>query len=184
MSAPARTAVDIARQCDLDVKAMAGLSPDAAPSTLVDALAQAGKLDEAVTFVAHWLEKPAAVWWGCLCCWHALRPTPPANLEEALVAIVAWLGEPSEERRRGMESLYLRHGARIPVGMLAYASFCSRGSIAPENATAMPADPLLTAQLVAGAVQLAAWSRADAADTLRLFIRLGLEVANGKNRWE
>jgi hypothetical protein len=74
------------------------------PGEYLDALTEQRLYRDALQFVAHLLPPRFAVWWGCLCAWHAARPEPPSVVAEALHAAVRWVLDPSEANRRAAEA--------------------------------------------------------------------------------
>ena len=76
-------------------------------------------------------------------------------------------------------------GLDTPAGCLAVAAFFSGGSIAPEGLPPVPPSEPMTGTAVAGAVKLAAVLKdpARAPEKFAAFLKLGSEVAEGKNRW-
>jgi hypothetical protein len=177
---------DICANCDLSKPARDLVARDSTAPGYVDQLACAGLAADGLEFVAHWLPKRAAIWWGCLCLWHVGRPTLPAVEDAALRALVQWVREPSEPRRLALQAAADAAGnLRTPAGGLACAAFFSGGSMTPAGLPVVPPPPGLTAHTVAQVLTVAALhTRPEhAGDTYRHFLELGLEVARGANRW-
>jgi hypothetical protein len=127
------------------------------------------------------LPKREAVWWACQC----VRPASGAAAS-AIQAAEAWVAEPSEARRRAAQPAAEAAGVGTPAGCAALAAFFSGGSLAPPDLTAVPPADDLTETCVAGALDLAAVQAEPekAPERYRRFLTLGLEVADGKNRWK
>lgn len=181
----ART-TEISSGCKLSTPAREIAAKEPSPVAYVEQLAGAGLATDGLEFVAHWLPKRAAIWWGCLCLWHVGRPTLPAAEEAALRAVVQWVREPNEPRRRALESAADAAGQmRSPAGGLAYAAFFSGGSLTPPGLPVVAPPPDLSAHTVAQVLTAAPWhgNPEQAEDTHRHFLELGLEVARGENRW-
>lgn len=182
----ARTA-DITPACTkLSAQAQGLVAQQPAPSGYVESLLSQGLATDGLEFIAHWLPKREAVWWGCLCLWHVSRPGLPAAEEAALRALVHWVREPTEPRRRLLEGAAEAAGhVRTGAGGLAFAAFFSGGSLAPPGLPVVAPPRDLTADTIARVlVVMALQTRPErAAETYRHFIELGLEVARGENRW-
>src|SRR5438128_432587 len=104
------------------------------PVAYVEQLALEGLAPDGLEFIAHWLPKRAAIWWGCLCLWHVGRPTLPAPEDAALRAVVQWVREPNEPRRLALEAAAEAAGnLRTAAGGLARAAFFSGGSLVPPG---------------------------------------------------
>jgi hypothetical protein len=141
---------------------------------------------DATHFVAHLLPKRDAVWWGCLCAWHAARPTPPREVGDALEAAVRWVRDPSEANRRAAQAPGEKVGASNAAGAVALAAFWSGGSMSRPDLPAVPPPEPLTSNAIAGAV-LAAAASGDPAQLNqrhRQFLHWGADVANQKIRWQ
>ncbi|MGE3806222.1 MAG: hypothetical protein AB7K24_16260 [Gemmataceae bacterium] len=176
------TAAEIAARCrPLSEEARGRLQEGVSPDAYVLILQEAGLYQDAVAFIAHWLEPRAAVWWGCQCVWKLLRPQPEASVDAALRGIVQWVVAPGEETRRLCERLAEEVGISRPVGALALAAFGSGGSLAPVDLPAVPAPPTLTAASVHAALVVAGTRDPD---QYRQFSFLGLDIAHGRNLWD
>jgi hypothetical protein len=182
----AKTAAEICRHCPLGEAAGKLLRPDLTPSQYLEAL-MAKQLDvDALRFLAYALPKREAVWWACACARSGHGATLPAAAAAALQAAEKWAADPNEDHRRAAMAAAETAGLADPSGCAAAASFWSGGSLAPPNLPVVPPGEQLTAQGVAGAVMLAAvfTEPARAAEKHRTFLKLGLDVASGANRWK
>jgi hypothetical protein len=181
----ART-TDISASCQLSEPALKLAAKEPRPVAYVEQLAAQGLAADGLEFVAHWLPKRAAIWWGCLCLWHTRRPTLAPAEEAALRAVVQWVREPNEPRRRSLEAVAEAAGnLRTAVGGLARAAFFSSGSLVPPGLPVVAPPPGLTAHTLAQVLTVAALDARPehAGDAHRHFLELGLEVARGENRW-
>ena len=80
-----QAAAAVCRSCTPGPEARALLRDDLAAADYLGLLAAEGLNRDAVRFIAHWLTKREAVWWGCLCVWHGLRTAePPGEVMAAL----------------------------------------------------------------------------------------------------
>lgn len=171
MTAPKRTATEMARPLPLSSAARDLLDERSSPDDYLARLDRHGLYTDAYLFLAHWLPRREAVWWGCQCAWHVFRPMPPEPDAAGLVAAVHWVLDPSDANRRAVEA----------------AAAAGEQSTGGELARAAGEEPdPASAQRIAGAVlRLAAVGPEDQAEERRrLFLRLGLELAHGRNRWE
>jgi hypothetical protein len=141
----------------------------------------------AVTFMASALPKREAVWWGYVC---AREPRGGAALSAtdvaALTAARAWVCEPTELHRRAAKDAADATEYATPAGLVALAVFFSGGSIAPPDAQAVEPEEHLAAQTVRGAVMAAAVMHKpqDAEDHYRDFLKLSLDIAQRRLRWD
>lgn len=186
-SGTGRRPADVGPHCELSAAARALLDQHATPESYLQALRESGSQVDALSFLAHWLPKREAVWWGCLCVWHMSRPELAEASRAALAAVVRWVQEPIEPRRRAIERLTETAGGTHSVcGCLAYAAMFSGGSLTPEGLPVVPPAPYLTAYTLANMFVLAAAQ----VDPLRptwlyaQFLDLGLEVLHGKHHWD
>ena len=181
-----RTAAEISGRFDPSQDARSLLRKDLAPKAYFERLLESGVYKDAVRFTARWLSKREAVWWGCLCAWDRDRPDPDEKRDHALRAAVRWVLDPSEENRQAARTVGKTAGAGTPAGGVALAAFYSGGSMSYPDLPEVEPPEDLTAQTVAAAVNLAAHPErpSEKNDRLRQFLRLGLEVALGKNRGE
>ncbi len=162
------------------------LDDELTPKAYFDLLAQNGLDDDAIRFIARWMPKREAVWWGCLCAWSVCRPDPSEEVDAALKAAVRWVQDPSEDNRQATRPRRKAPKSRTPARRVALAVFHSSGSISLPDLPEVPPAPATTAKMIAGAVGLAANQGAPSkiADRRRQFLRLGVEVVSGENSWE
>ncbi len=184
-----RTAMEVAEQCPLSDDARALLSPDLVSGKYIALLISQKKYADAIRFTAFTLPKQDAIWWGTLCLWDGCRterddmlPKPVGAVFETLIA---WLQEPSEAKRRAVESAGRAAGITTPHGQLAMATFFSEGSMsAPDQPEVLP-DPWLTAKSVASVVLAASKKRKplNVVASQRAFLVLAADLTKGKIPW-
>jgi hypothetical protein len=181
----ARSAADVCRQVQLGNEARA-LLREQAPGQFVEALSAAGHFVDAVNFLAAALPKREAVWWACWCARQGYGKTPPAPGVAALAAAEKWAADPSDANRRATQPVAEAAGMDTAAGAAAVAAFFSGGSMAPPDLAAVPPGEYLTAAAAAGAVLLAVTltEPAKAREQYQRFLKAGLDVANGTNRWK
>lgn len=158
--------------------------PDITGVELFDRLVKARLFPDAVRLIARALTPPEVVWWGCLCVWAAPRPEPAAATEAAVRAAVAWLRDPTDDRRRTAGAVGSVAGPTTPAGLIATAAFLADGSISPPDQPAVKADPHLPGTLVAEAVlglSRAAGPDPDGGPLVRQFLAIAVEVFRGAN---
>jgi len=175
----ARTAQEI---CDgaadaLEVTAPPGL----APAAFLEELLSAGRLSDAVPFLAYALPKREAVWWACLSARSALDEGAAAETRAALEAAEAWVYRPTDENRRAAFARAEAAKFNSPSAWAAVGAFWSGGSMAPPDAPAVPPPAHLTGVAVSGAITLAAVMKdPETADEKRLrYIEIAVDIANG-----
>lgn len=182
----AKTAAEICQRFSLGEAAQRLLRDDLTPRQFLDLLIQQQHYIDAVRLLAYGLPKQEAVWWACLCARSVAGPNLPPKVAAALQAAEQWAGDPSEGHRRAALPAAEAAELATPAGSAAAAAFWSGGSLGPPNVPVIPPGEYLTAHGVAGAVMLAAVQSepAKAAEKYRRFVELGIDVANGTNRWK
>jgi hypothetical protein len=190
----AATAADVCKNFELKDDARPLLKGGQTPREFLDVLLAHKKHAAAIDFLAHALPPREAVWWGCLCLQQATRSALPPVEMDAEKAAARWVLDPSEENRKAAQGPGEAAKVGTPAGCLAMAAAWTGGSLAPPipqvHAKAppippVPPGPFLPARAVAGAVLLAA-AKAEPArivDTQRLFVELGIGVAEGRFVW-
>lgn len=168
-------------------EAQALLVPAMPPADFAGKLMEQSLYKDALAFVACCLDKRQAVWWGCLCCQHALSSPLDATGTAALGAAVRWVIGPQEEHRQAAAMAgEAAGGTATSLGALALAAGWSGGSMAPAGLPEVKPPEFLT-QNVVGAAILAAAAQAQPADpaaACKGFLGIAWDVANGRNRWE
>jgi hypothetical protein len=181
----AATAAEICTRFDLKKEAQPLLHDGLGPREFLEALVANNQYIAGIDFTAHALPAREAVWWGCLClqqaCGNSLSPKDKA----AGKAAVQWVLEPTEENRAAAKAPAEAAGPGSPAGALAGAANQTGGNLAPPKAPPMPPGPFAPAKAVAGAVKLASikGDPVKIVDTHRLFVELGIGVAEGGFVW-
>jgi hypothetical protein len=181
----AAKAAEICKHFDLKEEARPLLRDGLTPRDFVDSLLADRQYQSAIQFMAHALPPREAVWWGCLCLEHVSREKWSPEEKAAGKATVEWVLDPSEENRQATKAPGEAAGIATPAGSLALATSWTGGSMTPTNLPPVPPGPYLPAKGVAGAVAQAAvkGDPIKIADTQRLFVELGIGVAEGRVVW-
>lgn len=167
----AETAAEICLRFDAPGDARALLRDGMGPRQFLEALTAKKFYLYGIDFVAHALPAREGIWWGCLCMQHAIGDALADPERAAGIAAVRWVMQPTEENRVAARPPAERAGVMSPAGSLAIAA---NGGVTPG--------PYGTAKSVAMAVKLSALKSPPAAivETQRLFLELGVGVAEGK----
>ncbi|MGJ0486961.1 MAG: DUF6931 family protein [Methylomicrobium sp.] len=138
---------------------------------------------DAIRFLARALPKREATWWACICARGIMTQDTPPAMRAALEAAEQWVYKPTEANRRLADAAARATSFDGPAAWAAMAAFWSEGSMAPEDAPAVPPADNLTGKAVAGAVMLAAVMEQPekAQDKYRFFLEQGVDIANGGN---
>lgn len=182
----ATTAAEICGRFELAPESKPLLEPKASPREFLDALVSSRHFPTAIRFLAHALPPREAVWWGSLCVKHVSDGALPAPETEALKAAVVWVLEPTEKSRQAAEVPSRASGRQSSAGLLATAVTWTGGTLAPPLPRVPPVlpGPWLPARGVLGAVLLAATrGKAGVEETQRLFVEVGVGVAEGRVTW-
>jgi len=183
----AKTAAEVCKHFPLGDDAKKLLRDALTPKQFLDLLLEKKQFPDAARLLAHALPKREAVWWACLSARQAYAAAPPAPpVSAAILAAENWTSDPSEDNRRAAEKAYQAAGLNNPAGCAALAAFFSGGSMGPPTAPAVPPGEYLTAGAAAGAVMLAAvlTEPQKAPEKYRKLFALGVDVANGANKWK
>lgn len=177
------TAAEICKKVELAEAARALLAPQLTPRQYLDALIAQQLWEDACLFLAHGLPRREAIWWAFQCAKQVKAEPPHAT---ALQAVEKWLLTPNEEHRKAAEAAAEPAGALgTAPGAAAKAVAWTGGSLTPPDQIPVPppeTGPNLTAAiavLMAGVTIDPAQSEIKFAE----FLKLGVEVANGANRW-
>jgi hypothetical protein len=140
---------------------------------------------DAVRLLGHALPKREAVWWACLCTRAVVGASPPVPAAEALRVAEKWVQEPVEDNRRPAMAAAEAAEFGTPAGCAALATYWSGGSLAPPDAPVIPPDEHLTGHGAGCAVLLAAvyQDAGKAPERYAQFLKEGIKVAEGANRW-
>ena len=169
-------AAAICARFDVNKEALALLKDPMTPGEFLEALMANRQYVTGIDFLAYALPAREGVWWGALCVQHACGNDLPAPDRAALQAAVEWVLRPTEANRAAAQAPAAAAGPVSAAGALALvASLKGNGEPAP-----MP-----PAKAVANAVKTATIKGEPAriADTQRLFVELGIGVAEGRFSW-
>jgi hypothetical protein len=177
----AATAAEVCVSFDLKKEAKPLLREAMPPRAFLDALLSNKQYLAGIDFLSHALAPREAIWWGCLCLQHAFGDNYSEPDRLARKAAVRWVLTPTEENRAAAKPAADAAGPASPAGGLANAASLTGGSMAPPKAPPMPPPPFAAAKAVAGAVKLASTKSEPVkiADTQRLFVALGMGIAEG-----
>ncbi len=178
----AATAAEICAHFTLEKEPHSLLQKDMGPREFLAALLSAKHFLAGIDFMAHALSPRDAIWWGCLCLQHACGNDFTPSDRAACKVAVRWILVPSEENRAAANAPAEAAGAASPAGGLAAAAYHTGGNIAPPKAPPASPGPFDSARAIARAVKLAC-TKLDPvrmADTQRLFVQLGIGVADGR----
>lgn len=182
----AASAAEVCARFDLAPEAKPLLDPKASPREFLDALVSSRQFPTAIRFLAHALPHREAIWWGSLCVKHVSDSALPAVETDALKAAVVWVLDPTDGNRNAAAAPAEAAGLENPSGVLATAVTFTGGTLAPPMPRVPPVvpGPYLPAKAVLGGVLLAATrGKAGVEETQRLFVELGVGVAEGKVNW-
>jgi hypothetical protein len=181
----AATAAEICTRFDLNKEARSLLRDTMGPREFVNTLVANKRYIMGIDFIAHALPAREAVWWGCLCFQHACGNSLSLQDKAAAKAALQWLLEPSEENRAAAKAPAETAGPGSPAGGLAAAANQTGGNLAPPKLPPLPPGPFAPAKAVAGAIKLASikGDPVKIAETQRLFVELGIGVAEGRFLW-
>jgi hypothetical protein len=181
----APTAAKTAEHAGLDDEARKLLTEQQTPRQFLDLLVPQGLLTDACRFLGQMLPKREAIWWALQCLRQAAGANSTPNAAKCLQVAEAWVLAPKEENRRVAKPAGDAGGAGTPAGALALAVYFSGGSMVADNLPAVPPPGHLTGVMAATAVLLAAHlDPAKADEALQKCVALGIEVAQGSNRWK
>lgn len=179
----AKTAKDIYQHYNIDEECVALDTEGLSPEKFIDVLIENERYEHAVAFLAHALPRRESVWWACISARSIMTEGGDATLEAALKAAERWVFEPTEKHRREAEMLAEKTKYKHPASWAAVAAFWSGDSVTDEGEPPVPPPAYLYAHAVSGAVTLSAVGTDPdgAPDRFKLFIRQGLDIANGGN---
>jgi hypothetical protein len=179
----AATAADVCAHFELNKEARTLLREGQVPREFVEALLANRQYITGIDFVGHALPAREAVWWGCLCLQHTCGSNLSISDQAACQAAVRWVLEPTEENRLAAKEHSEKAGQGSVAEALAGASHLTEDPSCPPDPSRKPS--FGPAKAVAGAIKLAS-TKADPSrivETHRLFLELGIGVAEGRFRW-
>lgn len=176
------TAALVVPNCELDEESLELMQEDDNPREYIERLNENGKPGDAITVLTHALPKREAVWWGC----RMVKPGDESFDQTAYTAVKNWVLDPSEENRKAAEAAANNSGVLSPAVCLATAVYLSGGSLVdPEIAEVPPAEHI-TATMVAATLKSVAMLADPQFPTksLKQSLEVGIQIADGENRWE
>ncbi len=173
-------AIQISQSIELSGTGRSMLTPSQNMAESIHMLRRNGRIDDAITLLAHWMPRRLGVWWACRCACRAAGTNQDVP-DTALAAAQDWAREPTEEHRRAAGDAAEAADYETPGALAALAAFWSGGSMAPPEVDAVPAPAHLCPGAIISAVRLAAVSGdwPDVSESLERFLELGLAVARG-----
>lgn len=181
-----KTAAEVCQRFNPSDETKSLLREGVTPREFLNTLIEKQHFQDACRFLSHSIPKREAVWWACLCGRLVNGANPPPEVAAAQQAAEKWVVETSEENRRAAMPAAEAAQFKTVAGCAALAAFFSGGSLAPPNVPVVPPGEWLTSQVVAGAVMIAAVQTEPekAPEKYRKYLSLGMEVANGQQRWK
>jgi hypothetical protein len=156
------------------------------PIAAIEQLSGSGELLEAIQFMARWLTRREAIWWGAMCLWQSRRPQMSVPAEATLQAIVQWVLDPNEDQRYLVREKSRVVKAAEPISTLALALFSSGGSISKPGLPEVEPNADATADLIAKMLRAVAMRVPDYRrdEAYQQFLRIGMEIVAGDSHWE
>ena len=165
-------------QMKLSAPAHTKLRPDMTAQVAVQALLDAGQVQDALKLLARLLPKRYAVAWLCQCARN--QPLDPEDKAGASLA-EKWVREPNESNRRAAFEFANAGGYKSTGAWLAAAAGWSGGSLAPasQETVVPPPDHLTACAVVAGINMLAALDIEQFEARRSGFIEPAMNLLNG-----
>jgi hypothetical protein len=170
-------------QALLRLQAKALLRPEQTARQYVEALLRESMYLEAITFLAFALPRREGVWWASLfLLWTGAGKLHPQDARR-LQAVVRWVVEPSEARRKEVSEL---EDPGSPAGLLAQAVKRTGGSMLGPKYPVRPPAPELAPRGLVMAIN-AAVMQGEAktlAQRQKQAVALGMHIARGRYPWQ
>ncbi len=142
-------------QIEPSAEALPLLTPDLTAAGMIQALADAGLVTEAMRYLALALPRREAVWWACVVRQLLLPAEVPPAEAAAWAAAEAWVYQPTEANRRATYAPAAALKFETPGAYAALGAFWSGGSLAPpEAAVVVPPGDALTGSAIGAALLL------------------------------
>jgi len=183
---PARTPAQLAEAAELGEEGRALLTPELAHRHFLAKLVEAGRLTDAIRFLAHALPRREGVWWAWVTAKRAAGVEPAPKLKAALEATERWIAQPSEDNRRAAMAQAEAAGFDVAAGCAGLAAFLSGPTLAPPNVEqAVPPPEFAYAKAITGTIIMAglATEPEKAPEKFQTSIQQGLEVVNKIRLW-
>jgi hypothetical protein len=186
---PATKAAEICRHFKLGDEGKKVLTPDIPARQFLNLLAEKKLHTDGIQFIAHYLPKRQAVWWGLSCVKEVLGEKPPKPVAAALNTTERWIAEPTDENRKATLPAAEEAETSTPAGCVAMAAYYADGLPQTADPRQNEKAHYMTAKLVCGGVLLAGASDAlagvsDAAklrERLEAFFGKGMDVVRRTN---
>ncbi|QDU60648.1 hypothetical protein Pan216_14950 [Planctomycetes bacterium Pan216] len=126
-----------------------------------------------------------AVWWGCLCAWHASNRKTSGVQHDLIETVVRWVIEPSRPQLQEVGGAWRADRLRTPGGCCARAAELA-GRLSDDQTTLKPRNAFGAAKTLVAASQMAlvAAHRNAVAVSETQLVLFGLDVATGRATWE
>jgi hypothetical protein len=177
-----RLAQEVARSFALSDEARSLFRPGLNTRQYLDLLVAKELYTDATRFLAHALPKREAVWWACQCARKAQGPKPAPPAQIAVTVSERWVVDPSPANHQLTRLAAEAAGYDTPAGCAALAAFCSGDNLGPPQGPVVHPGEYLTARAAGGSVLLVLAQAPP--DQVKEFLHLGIDVANGTNRWK
>lgn len=157
---------------EVDAGSVDGLLSD--PQKHFESLVGAGRLREAAEFIAHALPRYEGIVWAVqtLLTQSAIDRSSPL-----VVAILRWVDNPDDERRRAVYALTETAHKNDPAKMIGMGVFMSGGSISEPDLAPVLAPHGVSAKFAAAAVLAAAYATKKPDDILSHAVDVGRQAA-------
>jgi hypothetical protein len=178
----AETASEICAHFSLPNKAKEMLRPGMNPQEFVNLLLEKKNYLEAIDFLVHALPVREGIWWGCLCMQHALGDNLTPADRSAATAAIAWVMQPTEEKRAAAVAPAEAAGMPSIAGWLARAAAQTGGNMAPPGVPFFkPPEPFAPAKAIATAVKFAlAKAKPSQLEQMQKgYVELAIQIAEG-----
>jgi HEAT repeat protein len=176
----AKTAAEVAGRYGMAPDARALVKDGMTPRQAVEALAEKGRLEDAIRFLVHALPKPEAVWWAAQAAREAAGDKPPAPVAAAIAAAEKWAATQSEESRQAAQVA----DVTTPAGSAAIAAYLGGDNLGAPGSPATVAPPAACGDICATGIISAATSKEPekSPERLKAALAKGIEVAAGTSR--
>ena len=173
---PPVTAADICRRFEPGDEARKELQPGMAPLQFLEVCAAKQLHIDGLQFIAHYLPKRQAVWWGLACVRQTAGEKPREEAVEAMRATERWIAEPNEENRKATLPAADAADTGTALGCIALSAYYADGLPASPDAKVTEKANAMTAKLVAGGVLLAGVDDENPQERYAGFFSRGMEI--------
>lgn len=158
----------------------------AEPAAALAKLIDGNQLGDAINYLAASLDCRAATWWACLCAQHSERFQPSAKNAAAITRALHWLMDPTDANRQEAQRASDVASSKVPGGCAALVAHFAGIESSADSADQRQSVRRSVARAAAGTAHLAAAAAKSEfdGDPIRQYLAIGIDVANGTNRWE